>query len=143
METITHSRAVNAESPAAGPLFRSRRLASAVLTGVFLTLAASAAAADGSAWTVAGRQGMVRIVIVPVEQAVDRGAYERQVALLCVPEQTCFINFYTNSTAAPVDMPLADAIANESTATFRRSVKQGAERLTWSCRMKVAGEPCF
>lgn len=143
MPTTTQSPAVTVRSTAACRL-RARRSASVVLAVLLLTLATSpATAADGRAWAVAGRQGLVRMVIVPVEQAVDRGAYERQIALLCVPEQTCFINFYTNSTAAPLDLPLADAIANESTATFRRSAKQGAERLIWSCRMKVAGEPCF
>lgn len=112
-----------------------------------LTLAAvlwatQATAAD-TAWPVAGQQGLVRYVIVPAEQARDAEAYLRQVAKLCDPERTCFLNFYTNSSGAPASVPLPDAIAAEATATFRRSMKNGAERLQWSCRMKMPQQECF
>ena len=106
-----------------------------------LWAAAGAAAADES-WTVAGQQGLVRFVIVPAAQAKDEPAYQRQIASLCEPDRTCFLNFYTNSSGAPLAMPLPDAIAAEATATFRRSTKNGAERFMWSCRMKMQ-EPCF
>ena len=72
----------------------------------------------------------------------DRAAYARQVALLCEPERTCFLNFYTNGTGAPVAMPLPDAIDREVTAVYRRSAKQGAERFQWSCRMQVSQDRC-
>ena len=95
------------------------------------------------AWTAVGQQGLVRFVIVPDAQARDRAAYAQQVALLCEPERTCFLNFYTNSTGAAVALPLPDAIDREATAVYRRSAKQGAERFQWSCRLQVSQEPCF
>lgn len=104
---------------------------------------ATALAAPEAAWTVAGQQGLVRFVIVPVEAARDRGAYTRQIAQLCEPGRTCFLNFYTNSTGTPVELPLPDAIDKEATAVFRRSEKQRAERFQWSCRMSMSTEPCF
>ncbi len=103
----------------------------------------SPAGAADAPWPTAGQQGLVRFVIVPQDQARDRAAYARQVGLLCEPDRTCFLNFYTNSGAAPLGLPLPDAIDKESTAVFRRSAKQGAERFQWSCRMQVAQEPCF
>ncbi|HUL66671.1 MAG TPA: hypothetical protein VLW55_18885 [Burkholderiaceae bacterium] len=106
-------------------------------------LAFRAVAADTDAWTVAGQQGLVRFVIVPMEQAGDERAYEREILKLCDPERTCFLNFYTNSTRAQLTVPLPDAIANESTATYRRSMKNGVQMFAWSCRMKVPGKDCF
>ena len=125
---------------------RSCRAASAVLLASGVAWAASAAssasAADG--WTLAGQQGVVRFVIVPAEQAADQQAYDRAITSLCEPEHTCFLNFYTNSTGAPLAMPLPDAIANEATATYRRSMKNGVQLFRWSCRMKIApAEGCF
>jgi hypothetical protein len=93
-------------------------------------------------WTVLGQQGLVRFVIVPVEQAAERAAFEQQIGALCEPERTCFLNFYTNSTRARAEVPLPDAISNEATATYRRSMKNGVQIFMWSCRMKIAGD-CF
>jgi len=109
---------------------------------IAVALLASTAAAE-DAWPVAGQQGLVRFVIVPAAQAADAEAYQRQVAKLCEPERTCFLNFYTNSSGAAVAAPLPDAIAAEATATYRRSAKQGAERFLWSCRMKMPQQECF
>lgn len=95
------------------------------------------------AWPVAGRQGLVQVVIVPEAVADQREAYAAQVALLCPPEVTCFVNFYTNRTGATVGLPLPEAIEREATATFRRSSKNGAERFQWACRMKQGNDPCF
>lgn len=100
-------------------------------------------AAAPEPWPVAGQQGLVQLVIVPAAMARERGAYAQQVPLLCPPERTCFLNFYTNSTDAVLAVPLPDAIDREATATYRRSAKQGAERFMWSCRMQVTAEPCF
>lgn len=108
-----------------------------------LLAAVGAAGAADEAWTVAGRQGVVLQVIVPVAQARDRAAYFREVERLCDPERTCFVNFYTNSSGAPLALPLPDAVAHEATATFRRSMKRGAETFQWSCRLQMADEPCF
>ena len=105
--------------------------------------AAAVLAADTERWSVAGQQGLVRFVMVPAAQSADKGAYERQIAALCEPERTCFLNFYTNSTGVTATVPLPDAIANEATATYRRSVKNGAQLFTWSCRLKIPAEPCF
>lgn len=106
-------------------------------------LCVTQATAADTAWPVAGQQGLVRFVIVPAAQAGDAEAYQRQVAMLCEPERTCFLNFYTNSSGAQVAVPLPDAIAAEATATYRRSAKQGAERFLWSCRMKMPQQECF
>lgn len=106
-------------------------------------LAPLAAHAADEAWVVAGQQGLVRTVIVPPDRVADRAAYQRQIDRLCEPEKTCFINFHTNSTGAPLTMPLPDAIAHEATAIFRRSAKNGTERFQWSCRLKVAPDDCF
>lgn len=97
--------------------------------------ASAGAAHAGPTWPVIGRQGIVRIVIVPVEQAHDREAYARQLQQLCVPDQACFINFYTNASGVTPAVPLPEAIMSEATALFRRSPKQGAELFQWSCRM--------
>lgn len=105
-------------------------------------LAATAAPAE-EPWTLAGQQGLVRFVIVPAAQARDAEAYQRQIGRLCEPERTCFLNFYTNSSGAPATLPLPDAIAAEATATFRRSMKNGAERFLWSCRMQMPQQECF
>ena len=112
-----------------------------LLLAAALSLAANAACAE-EGWVVAGQQGLVRYIVVPAAQATDAAAYQREIAQLCEPERTCFLNFYTNSTGAPVTVPLPDAIAAEATATFRRSMKNGAERFQWSCRLKLSQE-CF
>lgn len=104
---------------------------------------ATCAAAVPDPWPVAGQQGLVRLVIVPAGQGPDRAAYDAQIARLCEPERTCFLNFYANSTDAPVAVPLPDAIAQEATAIFRRSAKQQAELFRWSCRLQVARDECF
>lgn len=117
-------------------------LSGAVLSSMGLAQVPIAQAAP-DAWPVAGRQGLVRFVIVPALLAADREAYRGQTQLLCEPERTCFLNFYTNSTGAAAAVPLPDAIDKEATAVFRRSAKQGAEKFMWSCRMKFAGESCF
>jgi hypothetical protein len=118
-----------------------RRLAPLLVA--LLSLGVGAAQAADAGWPIAGQQGLVRTVIVPAEQATDRAAYGREIARLCEPEKTCFLNFHTNSTGAPLTMPLPDAIAHEATAVFRRSAKNGSERFQWSCRLKVAPDDCF
>jgi hypothetical protein len=127
----------------ATPPFSKRR---AMLVALPLCAAlGSAWAADEPAagWNIVGRQGIVALVLVPAAQAVDRQAYEREIDRLCRPDQTCFLNFYTNSKGLAVTVPLPDGIADEATATFRRSTKQGAQMFRWSCRMKVSTNECF
>lgn len=119
------------------PLIAARGLAAFAIAW-----AASALAAD-EPWTVAGQQGLVRLVIVPPAQARDAEAYARQIGRLCEPDRTCFLNFFTNSTGAPLAVPLPDAIGHEATAVFRRSTKQGAELFRWACRLQVDAENCF
>ncbi|CAD5372151.1 conserved exported hypothetical protein [Rubrivivax sp. A210] len=115
------------------------RLALALLPA----LASVGTNAADAPWPVVGQQGLTRIVIVPVAQARDRDAYLRQIQQLCEPERTCFLNFYTNSSGAALESPLPDAIAREATAVYRRSAKQGAEALRWSCRMQNEEPGCF
>lgn len=95
------------------------------------------------AWQVVGELGRLQVVILPEARARDVAAYERQIARLCVPGQTCFINFHTNSTGAPPALPLPEAISREVTARFRRSMKGGREMMEWSCRLQLPDLPCF
>ncbi len=106
-------------------------------------IALAALPAMAADWTVVGRQGVVLQVVVPEAEARDRAAYEREIERLCEPEHTCFVNFYTNRSGAPLALPLPDAVAHEATAVFRRSMKRGAETFQWSCRLQVDQEPCF
>lgn len=113
------------------------------LWGLLAGLCSTGTRAADAPWQEVGRQGMTRFVIVPVEQAHDRDAYARQVALLCPDHQSCFINFFTNSGGAELAMPLPDAVAAQPTAVFRRSTKQGAELFRWSCRLGKDPGNCF
>jgi hypothetical protein len=108
-----------------------------------LGAAAPAQAADGDTWPVAGRQGVLRYVIVPAQSARDPAAYAQQIERLCGPAPTCFLNFYTNSTGAPLAVPLPDAIAHEATAVLRRSAKRGMEGFRFACRLQTGDETCF
>jgi len=117
-----------------------------LLAGVLAMLgSASVKSDDSSSWQVVGVQGLVQVVIVPKEQARDFSAYKVQLARLCPPERTCFVNFYENTSGVKAELPLPDAIANQPAARFRRSMKNGAELFQWSCR--VAENPndaqCF
>ena len=113
------------------------------LLASLLVMSGNASAAPIDTWATAGQQGLVRFIIVPMEHASDRSAYERQILNLCDPERTCFLNFYTNSTAATQAVPLPDAIASEATATYRRSMKNGVQMFKWSCRLKLSEQDCF
>ena len=119
------------------------RRSSALALALAALAAASGAVHAADTWEVAGRQGIMRFVIVPTELARDRAAYAQQIERLCEPGQSCFLNFYTNSSGAPVGLPLPDAIDQESTAVFRRSIKQGAEQMRWNCRLQVQPDGCF
>ena len=112
------------------------------------TLCACASAQDGpahgdAAWPVVGRQSIVRMVIVPLAQARERSAYAAQIDRLCEPQQSCFINFYSNSQGVTPTLPLPDAIEHEPTAIYRRSMKQAGEFFRWSCRLEIEPEACF
>ena len=132
----------------ARPMSRCGR--AALVLGVWATAASCALAQAVSdtpdravPWPVVGEMGLMRVVIVPADLATDQAAYEAQLPLLCAPLTTCFLNFHTNTTGATVAMPLPEAIEKEATAVFRRSSKQGAERLMWSCRVKPGAVGCF
>jgi len=119
----------------------------AILTLVIATLghvsSTSVFASETEVWSVIGQQGLVHFVLVPSEEATTLAAYEKQISRLCEPERTCFLNFYTNSTGAALVVPLPDAVANEATATYRRSMKNGIQVFLWSCRLNVPGRECF
>lgn len=119
--------------------------AAAAATAAASASASASASAEAEAdWPLAGRQGLIRVVIVPLAQATDAAAYHRQIARLCADaSQSCFVNFYTNSSGAEVSLPLPDAIAHEATVVFRRSIKQGAELFSWSCRLQIDPQRCF
>lgn len=118
-------------------------LRAALLAACCALSAGTASAQTPEPWPLAGRQGLMLLVIVPAAQATDASAYQAQLKQLCPGDRTCFVNFYTNSTGAEASVPLPDAIDREATATFRRSVKQGAESFRWSCRMQLAVPNCF
>lgn len=119
----------------------NRRRAAALL--LLFGAAALAHSADDAAWPVAGRQGVLRFVIVPEQAARDPAAYAQQIERLCGPAPTCFLNFYTNSTHAPLAVPLPDAIAHEATAVLRRSAKRGMEGFRFACRLQTGDASCF
>jgi len=123
-----------------------RPLSHAVVALAALWLAAlgtGPARAAETSWAVVGRQGILLHVVVPTAQARDREAYRREIPLICGERETCFVNFYTNTSGAPATLPLPDAIASEATAVLRRSAKQGAEGLRWSCRLGLPEPDCF
>jgi hypothetical protein len=120
-----------------------RRIVQLAWAVVLAAGTASTTAQGAAGWTVMGHQGLVQLVLVPLAEASDRAAYTREITRLCEPERTCFLNFYTNSQGLPATLPLADGIAQEATATYRRSMKNGADRFWWSCRLQIAGESCF
>lgn len=137
-------------SPALPALARAAAAATVLLGAVPALQAQAAPAPAGSAasapvepWVVVGRQGVMLHVIVPTALARDEPAYERQLPLLCEPERTCFINFYTNSTNAPLTLPLPDVIEHEFTAIYRKSVKRASEGIRFSCRLQVDPTNCF
>ena len=112
-------------------------------TLVALALAANATVAQPAAWQQAGRQGIIHVVIVPLELARDRDAYVQQVPLICGNAPTCFVNFYTNSRNVAVSLPLPDEVMSEATAVLRRSDKQQTEGIRWSCRLQLTEPNCF
>ena len=117
---------------------------SVVFVGALICLMpASTTRAAPQAWPVAGRQGIIRLVIAPMAQAGDRVAYEEQISAVCEGQETCFVNFFTNSTGAALSVPLPDAIDQEPTAMLRRSAKQGVDSFRWSCRLKRPEADCF
>lgn len=122
----------------------------ACLTTLFLTaalaLAPASRAADAPAagWELAGRLGLVHYVIVPVATARDRALYDRAIEQLCAGRGTCFVRFFTNTSGAPVGLPLPDAISDEATVIYQRSDKRGGGGdFRWSCRLKIPGSDCF
>jgi hypothetical protein len=129
------------------PLTPGSRTRMSSLARVTLLLAlwtsTAAAAAEDETWQVVGQQGLLQVVIVPRDKATQAAAYRAQIAKLCPADRTCFINFFTNSSGATAALPLPDAIAAEATARFRRSTKNGAELLQWSCRLGLPGGDCF
>jgi len=122
---------------------RASALRIALVTLLVALSDSSASAAEDEPWQVVGNQGLLQVVIVPRAKATEVTAYRAQIAKLCPPDRTCFINFFTNASGAKATLPLPDAIAAEATARFRRSAKNGAEVLQWNCRLGIPGGECF
>lgn len=101
------------------------------------------AAAESPAWQLAGNLGMLQFVVVSEARARDRALYDEAIAALCPPAATCFLRFFTNSTGAPLSMPLPDVVLAEPAATYQRSAKQANELFQWSCRLGMPGGNCF
>ena len=119
--------------------------AGCLVAAAALASTAPAAASETAAWLIAGRQGLVQVVIVPPAHVRDAPAYRAELGRLCPSDGSCFVNFYENPTAVPVALPLPDAIAQTPTARFRRSGKNGSALFQWSCRIEpgAADNPCF
>jgi hypothetical protein len=133
-------------NPPHPPALRARRpslATAAAVTAALMGPLAGAAQTAPEPWAVAGRQGSILQVIVPQALASNREAYRAQIEAFCAGRETCFVNFYTNSTGAALTLPLPDAIANEATAVLRRSAKQGSEGFRWSCRLALPEPNCF
>jgi hypothetical protein len=94
-------------------------------------------------WQLAGSLGMLQFIVVPEARSRDRAWYGAVVAQACPEQTTCFLRFFTNSTNAPLQVPLPDAILHEQTAMFQRSMKAGRELFQFSCRLGVAEPECF
>ena len=139
---MTTASAIVSHTPSAPAMGASSRTMAWLTLLAALSSAPATAAADET-WQVVGRQGLMQVVIVPRDKAKEAAAYRAQIAKLCPAEQTCFINFFTNSSGAQAALPLPDALAAEATARFRRSTKNGTELLQWSCRLGVPGADCF
>jgi hypothetical protein len=135
-------RPVDASPARAGALVRVLRAGGWLAMLPALALAADPAPEDG-AWVEVGRQGITRTIVVPLAQAADRAAYGRQIERLCPGTSSCFLNFYSNSKGVPLSDPLPDAVFQEPTAVYRKSPKQGAELLRFSCRLGLDPATCF
>lgn len=98
-------------------------------------------AAEPPAWQLAGSLGLMQFVVVTESRVRERAVYDEAIAALC--QATCFLRFFSNSTKAPLSMPLPDAILAEPAAMYQRSAKQGNEIFQWSCRLGIPGGNCF
>lgn len=110
---------------------------------IMIALLPVPAVAETPAWQLAGSLGMLQFVVVSEARARDRTLYDEAIAALCPTGATCFLRFFTNSTGAPLTMPLPDAILAEPAAVYQRSAKQGNELFQWSCRLGIPGANCF
>lgn len=124
---------------------RIPRIACAATACAALVVAAPARADQAPAWQIAGRMGLATFIVVPESVAADAGFYERAIAALCPAEASCWLRFFTNSSGAPLGLPLPEAIEREPTAIFQRSAKNGGRTMfRWSCRLQVpGGGDCF
>lgn len=122
-------------------ILRKRLFVSLILALPGFALA-QAQPSSGPGWRVAGSLGLLQFVVVSGDRIRQREFYDEVIAARCPPDVTCFLRFITNSSGAPVAMPLADAILAEPAASFQRSAKQNNEVFEWSCRLGLSGN-CF
>lgn len=106
-------------------------------------MSGGAAAQTGQGWQMAGRLGMMQLVVVEDARVADEATYVDAVKALCAPEQTCFVRFYANPQKLPLTVPLPDAIAGAPTAFYSRSAKQSNATFQWSCRVRNDPGRCF
>ena len=92
---------------------------------------------------IAAKMGIMQFIIVPLERQKDKKYHLNTIKLLCPGKDTCFLNFFTNSTNAKITFPLKDEILNEPTLIYRRSAKHQNATLQWSCRLSLAVTNCF
>ena len=107
--------------------------------------AGQAAVADEAPhdWQLAGRMGLAQFIIIPEAAARDRAYYQRVIDEACGENSTCFLRFFTNSRHKPVALPLDDAIYQEQTALFNRSMKARLELFRFACRLGMPDDGCF
>jgi len=85
----------------------------------------------------------MQCVVIPATRAGSHEACAQQKALLCLPQRSCFLDFFTNSIGVPLAAPLPGAIFKLPVALFRCSTKQGSELFCRSCRVGKDEGNCF
>ncbi len=93
--------------------------------------------------TIAARAGIMQFIIVPIEHKRNQKFHINTIKELCPGKETCFLNFFTNSSDAELKFPLDEKILSEPTLIYRRSSKHQNATFQWSCRLKLAVSSCF
>jgi len=94
-------------------------------------------------YSLIGSLGLMQFIIIPTERSKDINFHMEIVKKLCLPGETCFLNFFTNSKNAPEKFPLDDRILAEPTLMYKNSAKHRNEIMDWSCRLNLAIRSCF
>ena len=94
-------------------------------------------------FNVVGQLGLMKFIIIPVEKQSNVEFHRKIIKKTCIQGETCFLNFFTNSTNAPENFPLDDRILSEPTLMYKYSTKHRNEIEDWSCRLNLPVKSCF